>query len=130
MVRKILAVIAGLITFYVVVSGVQMLNGIIFGAPPPETMTDPAAMSAYVAGLPTAAFIVLLLGYVLGSFVAGFVMRKISHWDSLVLPLIVGVLGTVGWIANLAMVPHPIWVAVVGFFCYIPFAILGHRAAK
>lgn len=130
MVRKILAVIAGLVVANVIIIVVQMVSGMIFGMPQNVSMSDTAAMSDYISGLPATAFLLVAFGYALAYFAGGFIMRKISQWDSLVLPMILGILGTIGWIANLSMLPHPIWVAVLGFFCFIPFALLGHRAAK
>ena len=130
MARKILALVAGVITFWVVVTLVHLISGLIFGMPSFETMSSPEKMKAFVAAMSVGAFIGLLLAYIIGSFASGFVMRKISQWDSLVLPLIVGLLGTAGWIYNVAQIPHPMWVTVLGFLCYVPFAILGYRSGK
>jgi ABC-type multidrug transport system permease subunit len=93
-------------------------------------MGNPEKMKAFVAEMSVGAFIALLLGYIIGSFASGFVMRKLSQWDSLVLPLIVGLLGTAGWFYTVVQIPHPMWVIVLGFLCYIPFAILGYRSGE
>jgi hypothetical protein len=130
MVRKIIGGVIGLVTFFILASIIQTVNGLVYGAPPPETMTDLAAMSNYVAGLPAGAFTVLLAGYIVGSYAGGLVARVISKWDSLLIPIVIGALGTIGWIANVAVIPHPLWVIVVGMFCFIPFTLLGHRSAK
>ena len=130
MVRKILALVAGVITFWVVVTLVQLVTGLLFGMPDAETMGSPEKMKVFVMGMSVGGFIGLLLGYIIGSFASGFVMRKLSQWDSLVLPLIVGLLGTAGWAYTIVQIPHPMWVTILGFLCYIPFAILGYRSAK
>lgn len=133
MIRKILAVIAGIIAAVIIFMIFQSIGGAIFGGPQmPEGggMPDPAVMAAYMASLPAGAFVLLALGYIVGSFAGGFVARKISQTDSLVVPVVVGVVLTLAWIMNISMVPHPVVMAVIGFFCYIPFTILGHRVAK
>ncbi|MBC7901124.1 MAG: hypothetical protein H7070_13855 [Saprospiraceae bacterium] len=133
MIRKILAVIAGIITAVVLFMVSQAVGGAIYGSPQmPEGggMPDPAVMAAYIANLPVGAFVVLALGYIIGSFAGGFVARKISQSDSLVVPVVIGAVLTLFWILNITMVTHPILMTVIGFFCYIPFTILGHRAAK
>ena len=133
MIRKILAVVAGIITAIVVFMVMQAIGGAIYGSPQvPEGggMPDPAVMAVYIQTLPVGAFVLLALGYIIGSFAGGFVARKISQSDSLVIPVIIGAVLTLAWILNISMVPHPMLMAVIGFFCYIPFTILGHRAVK
>lgn len=130
MVRKILAFLAGLIIFMVVVTLIQLLSGLMFGMPNPEIIGHPEKMKEYVAGMPTGAFVGLLISYIVGSFTSGFVMRKIAQWDSLVLPLIIGLIGTIAWAYNVIQIPYPMWVTILGFLCYIPFTILGYRSGK
>lgn len=129
MAMKVIALVAGFVVFGILVMLIQYLNGMIFGAPGPEAASDPEALKAFVSSMSAGAFIGLLISYIVGSFAAGFVMRKIAKWDSLVLPLVIGGLGTIFWIMNLAVIPHPVWVAIVGFLCFIPFTVLGHRTA-
>lgn len=130
MVRKILAFVAGIVVFGALTAAIQIVNMLIFGMPDQKAMSDPEAMKAYIASLPTGAFIGLLLSYAAGSYVAGFIMRKISKWDSLILAALLGLMGTVAWIVNLGQYPHPLWVAALGFLCFIPFTLLGHKTAK
>ncbi|MGQ0543355.1 MAG: hypothetical protein ACT4O9_16155 [Blastocatellia bacterium] len=130
MVRKILALLAGLVTFFVLVSIVQVISAGIYGMPSAEAMSNPELMSAFIASMPASAFILLAFAYILGSFGSGFVMQKIARWDSLVLPLIVGLLGTSAWAYNAFTYVHPTWMTVLGFFCFIPFALIGYRLGK
>lgn len=130
MVRKILAFIAGFLTFMILVVVIQVINGLIFGMPTQDTMNDPVRMQAFVSAMPIGAFVGLLVSYIVGSFGSGFVMRKISRWDSLVLPILIGLIGTLGWAYTITQIAHPIWVTVVGFLCYLPFTLLGHRTAR
>jgi hypothetical protein len=129
MLRTVLAFIAGFVTFFVVVTLIQMASGMVFGAPPADVMMQPQAMADFVANMPAGAYVLLLAGYALGSFAAGFVMRVISRSESQLLALIIGAIGTFGWIANVAMIPHPLWLVIAGLFVYFPFALLGHKAA-
>ena len=129
MVRKILALLAGFITANLIIIVVQFIGGLIYGMPKIKP-GDTAAIAAYVAGLPATAMLLVALGYALGYFVAGFLMRKISRWDSLVLPVILGILGTIGWTLNIANIPHPTWMIILGYLCFIPFALIGHWVAS
>lgn len=129
MARKILGFIAGLVVANIVIILSQMISGTIYGMPENLDKNDPAAMAAFISGLPVSAFLLVLAGYAVGYFIGGFIMQKIARSGGLVLPIILGGLGTLGWIVNVAMLPHPTWIVVLGFVCFIPFAILGHRFA-
>mgnify|MGYP003389963385 CR=1 FL=1 len=130
MLIKIVALIVGFFTFVIVVSIIQLIGGMVFSAPTAEMMADPASMAEFVSKMPIGAFIMLLLGYAIGSFASGFLMRTISKWDSLILPIVISALGMLGWILTIFAIPHPTWVTIVGFLCFVPFTILGHKTAR
>lgn len=130
MIRKILAVIGGLILAVFTFMIIQMIGGMIFGMPGDLDFNDKTAVAAYMAKMPLGAFILLAFGYALGSFLAGITVRFISKSDSLLLPLIVGGALTLAWLMNIWTIPHPIWMVVLGFLLYIPFTLIGHRMAK
>jgi len=129
MLRRVLAFIAGLITFAVIVTLVQLISGLIFGMPSPDTVGNSEKMARFVAAMSVGGFVGLLISYIVGSFVAGFAMRAISRSDSLILPSIIGLIGTIGWAYNTMQISHPTWVTILGYLCYVPFASLGYRAA-
>lgn len=130
MVRKLLAGIAGVVVFFVLVTVFEYVNGLIFGAPSIEARNDLEALQSFIAQMPIGAWVLLLMGYAAGSFLGGLVMAKIARWNSLVLPLVLGILGTIGWILNTIALPHPLWIKIVGFLCFIPFALIGYRTGK
>jgi len=130
MLMKILAGIVGIVVANITFMLIQFASGKIFGVPEGLDTTDMAAMTNYIATLPVTALLLVLFGYALGCFLGGFVMYKIAKWDSSVLPIVLGTLGTIGWILNISMIPQPIWMVVAGFFCFIPFALIGYRLAK
>jgi hypothetical protein len=74
--------------------------------------------------------LLLAFGYALGYLVGGYLTRKIAKWNSIVLPSILGILGTIGWTLNISNIPHPTWMIVLGYLCFIPLALLGHRLAS
>jgi hypothetical protein len=129
MVRKILALLAGFVAANAIIIVAQLVGGLIYGMPRIER-GDTAALAAHVASMPTSALLLVAFGYALGYLVAGYLMRKISRWNSIVLPLILGILGTVGWTLNIMNIPHPTWMIALGYLCFIPFALLGHRLAS
>lgn len=128
MVRRILALLAGFIAANVIIILTQLIGGLIYGMPKIEP-GDTGAIAAYVASMPMSAMLLVAAGYAIGYFTAGFVTRKISKWNSILLPGILGILGTIGWTLNISKIPHPLWMIVLGYLCFIPFVFLGHWVA-
>lgn len=125
MVRNILAAILGLIVGWVVFTAIQALSHLVFPPTVPLDTNNLESIKAYMESLTPAMYAVVLGGYAIGSFAAGLLIGKIAESKGNLIPIIVGGFFTIGWILNLIMLPHPIWVAVLGFFMYIPFTILG-----
>ncbi len=130
MLRKILAGLAGILIANATFILARNLTGLIFGVPAELNPNEAQGLSASFADLPVGAFLLLLAGYALGSYLGGFSMNKISRWNSLILPLVLGIMGTLGWVAEVVGSQFPAWVVIIGFFCFIPFALLGYRSSS
>src|SRR5579872_1666079 len=74
-VRSVLSVIAGIVAFIVVVMTIETLNSQVYPLPADVDMHNKEAMRAamidHMQTLPTACFLVVLLGWELGAFVGG-----------------------------------------------------------
>ena len=125
MLKGILGVLGGLAAALVVIVVFQKVGQLIHPMPAGLDMKDKQAMGAWIQGLPVGAFLLLLAGYAAGSFTGGAVAVLIGRkpWPALV----IGGLLTLSGIANLVMIPHPAWVAVVSLAIYLPMAWLGGR---
>lgn len=132
--RRILAFIVAMIVAMGVIMIVQMLNTTIVSPPSDEVMNDPARLREFMATLPTTAYVVVLIGYMLGAFAGGFIVTKMSRQvgGGQTLAILIGVLLIVGGILNFfVMLPgQPAWFIAVSLLCYIPMALLGHRLAR
>lgn len=69
----------------------------------------------------------LILG---GALVGGIVLSRIAASAQprpvgLAEPITIGILLTAGWASNVMSIPHPLWMAVVGFFFFIPAVLIG-----
>ena len=61
MFRKILAVVAGLISGIVVIGAIEMLSHLAYAPPGNLDSNDPAAVSAFVASLPAGVVLAIVL---------------------------------------------------------------------
>jgi hypothetical protein len=128
----ILAVVVALIVAIAIMMLIEMGDSLIIMPASSEVMKDPAALCDYMSRGPAKAYIVVLIGYFLASFAAGFIVTKLSRRESpgLMLPIIVGVALTLAAVGNLVMVPcQPIWFAVIAVIIFLPITLIGHRFA-
>ncbi len=129
MLRKILGTIAGLIAAVAVISVVQMISGMMYPMPEGVTMDDEAAFNAYVKGLPITAFLMVLLSYIAGSFIGGFIATMIAK-TKFIPAFVVGGLLAVAAILNAVAMPQPMWVSGLSVLVMMPMAWMGARLVK
>jgi hypothetical protein len=128
----ILAVVVALLMAFAVISVAQMLTAYVVAPPSAQVMGDPTAMRHYMMNVPPLGYIMVVIGWIVGAFAAGFIVTKMSRRESpgMTLPLIVGGVMTLGAIVNFVALPHPIWFVIVGLLVFIPFSLIGHKTAK
>jgi MFS family permease len=131
-VRSMLAVIAGFVAATAVMILTESLNGRVLYpelGKAAEGMTDREAIRALMATAPVGAFLVVLLGWALGSFVGGFLAARIGRNSPVAHALVLGVLLTLAGIANNLMIPPPAWFWLPTLVAFLPAAIVGARLA-
>jgi hypothetical protein len=130
MVRRVFAVLFGLIGGRLTIWGVEKLGHLIVPAPPAADINDVEAMQRMVASLPPAAFGMMLLAWAAGAFVGGFIAAKLAPSNRMTFAWIVGGLQLAAGLATILMIPgHPVWFIVAGLALFLPSAGLGGRLA-
>jgi hypothetical protein len=132
--RKVLAVIVAFIVANAIFLIAEMV-GTIFAPVTPKNLEymNLQERSAYFSSMPLGAYLTVIFGYVLGSIAAGWIVAQISKdRHSLTLPLIVGVIFTLGGLVNFfLMLPgQPLWMIVISLLIFIPLALLGQRLSR
>jgi ABC-type nitrate/sulfonate/bicarbonate transport system permease component len=131
-VRSILAVAAGFVVACVVMMIVESINGKVLYpelGKMAEGVTDRETIRKIFASAPVGSLLVVLCGWALGSLLGGAVATWMGRQPLYRHALIVGVLVTLGAIANNLMLPPPLWFWVVGVILPIPAAAAGGRLA-
>ena len=125
MMRNILSVIVGLIASFFVIEVIEIIGYKIY---PPTTnlnFNNPDSFREYVSNAPNIIFILVILGYALGSLAGGFVASVIASVNKMTKAIAVGgVLMGLG-LFNLFNIPHPTWVIISALIVFIPFAYFG-----
>lgn len=130
--RKILAVIVALIAATAIIMIVEMLNSYVLPPPNADIMKDPAKLKEYMANGPTLAYIVVIVGYFLGSLAGGFIVRNMSRRESpgMGIAILIGGVLTVLGIVNMVMLPgQPLWFMILALITFVPSALLGAKFA-
>ncbi len=113
MLRNVGAVLLGVFVGMCVNMALIMLNAhVLFPMPAGMDMNDPVQMNAYVATLPTVAFLVVLAAHLGQSFVGGWVAARLGTSHPMRLAMIVGLLALVGGIVNMMTIRGPQWFAI------------------
>jgi hypothetical protein len=86
---------------------------------------DMNAIKAFVATLPVSAFILVLLGWFVGTAAGTFSASKIGR--SATPGYVTGGLLFAAGIANSIIIPQPLWFTLVSFVIYIAGTLLGVR---
>lgn len=129
-VRNILAVIAGLVVGSSVNMALIMMSGSII--PPPEG-TDMTTTEGIIQAMPLLTpkhFIMPFLAHALGTLSGAMVTALIAAGHKMKLAFGIGFFFLAGGIANVFMLPAPMWFNVVDLvFAYLPMAWIGGKIA-
>ena len=128
--KNILAVIAGVVVGSVV-------NGLLIEISPsiipPPTGADVTSMVGLQKSLPLFEpkhFIFPFLAHALGTCIGAYIACKFGAAKSMINGIIVGSLFLIGGIANIIMLPSPLWFSIVDIvFAYGPMAFIGSKLA-
>ena len=131
MLRLTGSIVVGVVVAFLIVMAGDMLSQSLAASagPAPADMTDRAAMGAYMAGLPTGVFIVMLATWTVAAFAAAAIAARFGRrgaWPGWV----AGGLFLCATAANLLMIPHPAWMAVAGVVLVVAAAWFGARAGS
>ena len=108
-IRSALVLLAGVVVAVIVVS---LMDGVvisIYPLPPGTDMNSPDSLREGIAGLPVAAFLLLVIGWALAAAAGSYLASRLAKQSPAVHGLIVTLFVLVATIANMARIPHPIW---------------------
>ena len=125
--KRILPVVAGLLTGWTVIWILEAVNHQIYPPPTGLDYTDMEAITAFMESLPTGAFVLLLAAWMIGAFAGGTVGALVNKLAWRNTAIIVGVIMALGSIVNMTMIPHPTWLMVVASIGYVPMAYAGAK---
>ena len=124
--RRIGAVIVGMIVAFLIVAGAEGIGHKIYPPPPGTNMQDMAQVKAFVATLPLSVLLIVLTGWLIATFVATWLAARIAGTP--IPGYIVGALLLCAGIANAFIIPQPVWFSIASIVIYLGTTWLGARA--
>ena len=119
MIRKILAVVFGIVVAVVLIIAIEALGHAVYPMPDGLDFTNPEALKAYVMHAPIAALLLVLGAWLVATLVGGLLACFIAKESPLVYSAIIGGLVLMGTIINLISIPHPLWFSITSVLAII-----------
>ena len=128
--RTIAAALAGFVSLFLVVLGIQFLGSMLYPLPEGLDAFDPAqrdALAAHMAAQPLLAWLFAFSSELLGAFAGGMVAARIAPSKAKQLITALAGLALMGSIANWVSFTHPMWFMVGQVLGYPMVAFLAWR---
>ena len=109
MIRSALALLAGVVAAVLVVTVMDAVAGSIYALPAGTDPNNKEGMRQAVSGMPAAAFLLLVAGWVLAAAVGSYLAARLATHAAASHGLIVALFVLVATVSNLAKIPHPMW---------------------
>jgi hypothetical protein len=108
-IRSAVVLLGGVIAAVFVVILMDTLVGNIYSLPAGTDASNPESLRRAVAALPVAAFLILVAGWVLAAGVGSYLAARLATHARVIHGMIVALFVLVATVANLAKIPHPLW---------------------
>jgi MFS family permease len=113
MLRNIVAVVCGFAAGCALNMAIIQFNmHVLYPMPAGMDMNEAKQFNAFIATLPTAAFLVVMVAHLGQSFVGGALAARMGASRPMLLAMIVGLLSLAGGIMAMMMIDGPDWMAV------------------
>lgn len=110
MLRTVLGILAGVVLAFVVMMAMEMVSYAAFPPPAGLDPSDPEDVRQIVASASLAAMAWVVFGWFVSAVAGGWLARRLSRrdWAGWVIAGLIAV----GGIANVFMIPHPLWMQI------------------
>lgn len=119
-------VFAGLVVASIVMMIFEFANSYLYPLPSDLDWMDTAAVQAFTASLPWTAYILVLLGWIVGSFKGGWVATRLSGDTQYRTAFALGIILTLAGIWNVILIGHPLFFSIISIPQFLIFTYLGY----
>ena len=130
MLRTLLGIIVGLVTAMLLIFALAAAGMMVFPPPAGMQLNNQADLAQLVAQSSMGKKAWVVFGWAFASFVSGWVAARISRVYPRFAALAVAALIMIGTVMNAMVIPHPMWMNLLGVVLPVPLALLGARLAR
>lgn len=112
-------VVLGVIVALVVLISAEAINSKLFPMPAGMDTQDMDAMRAAIAAMPNSGFILVLLGWTIGTFAGAWLAARTAARRPAIHGGVVAAILLASGVMNMLMLPHPIWVWMAGLAGFV-----------
>jgi hypothetical protein len=128
LIMRIVGILAAIVVFAMIALLAQSAMSVVYPTPSSVDVKNKASLDAYTMSMPTMAYVLLIVGYWVASFAAGFVSVFVAK-SNILTAIVVGVGLVVGCILNFMEIAHPLWVSILSCIGVLVFTWFGGRKA-
>ncbi|MBN8623246.1 MAG: hypothetical protein J0L47_08990 [Flavobacteriales bacterium] len=128
--RNIISVVVGLFSAIIIFVIAETINSALHPVPQNLDYDDSIAVKTFYENQPLTLWLLVLVGWIIGSVLCGVLIKLISKNDNEKLPIIAGIILTLSAIANFFSLPHPTWFIIISLFAFLPFVLIGYKISK
>ncbi|TDI72424.1 MAG: hypothetical protein E2O85_00525 [Bacteroidetes bacterium] len=125
--RRVLGVIAGLVTGFILVSLLEMLGHLIFPPPDGIEMMNREEIARVMDEIPLGGLISVAIAWFFGTLGAAFVATRVGQDSTMTSAYIIGGIEIGFGIFNFVVIPHPLWLIWTGLAAFVAGAYYGGK---
>jgi hypothetical protein len=123
-IRLALALVGGMAAAFITLALIETIGHTVYPAPVNLDYANPDALKAYVDALPLGAKLFVLAAWLVGTLDGVLVAGLINRARFGLCAAVIGAVVLAATLANLWMIPHPLWLALAGIIG-IPLCAFG-----
>lgn len=112
----------------VTIAAVEFIGSLLFPQAAPVDWTEQVAVDTWVASIPLGAKLTVVLGWLLGALVGAWAAARIARRSAI--GWVPAGLVVVAGIADITMIPHPLWMSIAALVSPIAGGWIGTRLVR
>jgi hypothetical protein len=112
--RRTLAIVAGIVVAFALIAAIDNLGHRLYPLAGMPAVDDRAAMRTYIAAMAPGAKAFAVLAWLVAAFCGPYLAARLARGATGLATAIVGGVVLAAVVANLVMLPHPLWMNLAG----------------
>ena len=128
MIRTMFSMMLGMLVALMVMLGLEFVGSWMFPMPAGQ-LPGGADLAEIIANAPAGKLVWVLAGWLLAAFCGAWVAARLARVHRTGAAIAIGLLLVLGVLLNAWMLPHPLWMTLLGVIGPVPLAWCGGRLA-